>query len=207
MHWEVDPQLLRPYIPQEFSLDLFEGKAWISIVAFSMQNIRVRNAPSFPLISNFGEINVRTYIKYKNQAGVYFLSMEAEKMFSAFLSKKLSDLPYEHAQMSLKPSVYQSINKKKNNYFKVSFEALDKIEQPSKIDLWLTERYALFHKFNQEILTYQVHHAPWSLQEVNAENVQIDYPLFNPLINGTPNKIGYSKGTQVLAWSKQKSNA
>lgn len=204
LHWEIAPQLLRPYIPKEFTLDLFDGEAWISIVAFSMQNIRIRNTPPFPPISNFGEINIRTYIKYKNQAGVYFLSMEAEKMFSVFLSKKLSDLPYEHSQMSLKHTTYQSVNNKSNNNFKVNFEVLDNIKHPNKIDLWLTERYALFHKSNQEIITYQVHHTSWPLQEARIKEIQIYYPNFNTFINDTPDRIAYSSGTQVLAWSKQK---
>lgn len=36
-HWAVDPDILKPLIPKGVDLDLFEGKAYISLVPFTMQ--------------------------------------------------------------------------------------------------------------------------------------------------------------------------
>ena len=66
LHWEVELNELKKHIPSELEIDLFEGKPWISIVAFTMEKIRPRNLPSFPPISDFDEINVRTYVKSNN---------------------------------------------------------------------------------------------------------------------------------------------
>lgn len=72
LHWQVDLEELKKFVPKELEIDLFEGKAWISIVAFAMEEIRPRFLPAFAPISNFFEINVRTYIKTKSKTGVYF---------------------------------------------------------------------------------------------------------------------------------------
>lgn len=62
-------------VPHDLEIDLFEGKPWVYLVAFTMEKIRPKYLPSFPPISDFDEINIRTYVKKDNKAGVYFLSI------------------------------------------------------------------------------------------------------------------------------------
>ena len=97
LHWEVPADLLQSLIPSSIELDLFEGKAWVSVVAFTMEKLRVKRLPSVPGISDFHEINVRTYVMRDGRPGVYFLSMEAEKQLPVFISKNVSGLPYKKA--------------------------------------------------------------------------------------------------------------
>ena len=66
LHWEVELSELQKWVPKELEIDLFEGKAWVSVVAFTMEKIRPKNLPPFSLISNFEEINIRTYVKSNN---------------------------------------------------------------------------------------------------------------------------------------------
>lgn len=68
-------------------IDFFEGKQWVSLVAFTMEKIRRKNLPSFPPISDFNEINIRTYVKYKKKTGVYFLSIEGGTKISCQIAK------------------------------------------------------------------------------------------------------------------------
>src|SRR5687768_14912863 len=76
LHWQVDVNELKKFVPEGLEIDLYDGKPWVSLVAFDMENIRSRNLPSFSPISNFHEINIRTYVKKENKTGVYFLSIE-----------------------------------------------------------------------------------------------------------------------------------
>lgn len=55
LHWKVDFQELRNFVPKELEIDLFEGNAWVSVVAFTMEKIRPKNFPHFAPISNFDE--------------------------------------------------------------------------------------------------------------------------------------------------------
>src|SRR6185295_10305455 len=60
-HWTIDPVALRPKVPAAFELDLYDGAAWMAVVPFFMTNVSPRGVPSLPRISEFAELNVRTY--------------------------------------------------------------------------------------------------------------------------------------------------
>lgn len=100
LHFEVDFNILRKLVPKNLNIDSSEGKYYVSVVAFKMEKIRPRNLPSVRFISDFYEINVRTYINNNDKQGVYFLNIEAEKQISAFVARTLSGLPYENLRSS-----------------------------------------------------------------------------------------------------------
>jgi uncharacterized protein YqjF (DUF2071 family) len=59
LHWQVELSELKKFVPKELEIDLFEGKSWISVVAFTMEKRRPKNLPSFSPISDFDEITSR----------------------------------------------------------------------------------------------------------------------------------------------------
>ena len=107
-HWEVPLELLQSLVPSDLEVDLYEGKAYISLVPFTMQKIRPKYLPSLAFVSDFHEINLRTYVTYQGKPGVFFISIEAEKSLSAFLSRMLSGLPYKKSTMVRTPKGYTS---------------------------------------------------------------------------------------------------
>lgn len=98
MHIPVNAQELMPHIPKELELDLYGGDAWISIFPFKVRNLQVRGLPRFPYIHEFLELNVRTYVKYKNVPGIYFFSLDAEKLIPV-IGARIGTLPYYKAKM------------------------------------------------------------------------------------------------------------
>ena len=46
LHYQVDLTELKKFVPKELVIDLFDGKPWISIVAFTMEKIRPKK-PTF----------------------------------------------------------------------------------------------------------------------------------------------------------------
>ncbi|WP_262714041.1 DUF2071 domain-containing protein [Phaeocystidibacter marisrubri] len=95
LHWKVGYDELRSWVPSNLQIDTMDGQAWVSVVAFTMEKIRPAHLPPFSPISNFHEINIRTYVSYKGTPGVYFLSIEggealvlcySEESFSPALS-------------------------------------------------------------------------------------------------------------------------
>jgi len=115
LHWEVELSDLEKFVPKELEIDLYQGKPWISVVAFTMEKIRPKNLPAFPPISNFEEINVRTYVKSNNKTGVYFLSMEGGKKLSCKISKSISELPYRYSKIKRMQNSYRSYNSEFND--------------------------------------------------------------------------------------------
>lgn len=204
LHWQVDLEVLKNFIPKELEIDVFEGKPWVSVVAFTMEKIRPNGLPPFSPISNFDEINIRTYVKSNNKTGVYFLSIEGGKKLSCAIAKKMSELPYRFSQMKRAKNQYESFNNEFKDRLKIEFEIGEEKKQKTALDRWLTERYALFQDTEKCINEFEIHHIEWPVNEITLDILDIDYPRFGQLIKGSPHIIHYSKGVQVVAWDKIK---
>lgn len=200
LHWQVDINALRKLVPAELEIDLFKGIPWVSIVAFSMEKIRPRNLPVFPPISNFDEINIRTYVKFGGKKGVYFLSIEGGSNLSCRLAKAISGLPYRYSDMWRAAKRYHSHNKVFGDVFEANYKVGKDLKKKVESDLWLTERYALYQETEDSIIEFEIQHKEWPLEEVSFEKLIVNYPRFAHLFGGAPDKVGYSNGVQVVAW-------
>jgi uncharacterized protein len=204
LHWEVELEHLKPFIPKDIEIDLFNGKPWISLVAFTMEKIRPRFLPPFAPISNFDEINIRTYVKSKDKTGVYFLSIEGGKRFSCKIAKSLSQLPYRYSKIKRTKNSYQSYNTKFKDLLSIEFNIEEQPINKKEIDSWLTERYALYQESKKYINEYEIHHLEWPINGIDILNLELNYPRFKNLIQKKPNKTQYSEGVKVVAWNKIK---
>tara|TARA_B100000401_G_scaffold424839_1_gene353974 strand:- start:32 stop:772 length:741 start_codon:yes stop_codon:yes gene_type:complete len=203
LHFQVDINELKKHIPEDLEIDLFEGKAYVSVVPFTMERIRQRNIPPFPPISNFNEVNIRTYVRYKEKTGVHFLSIEGGKTLSCWVAKLLSELPYRKSSMRRTSDSFSSNNKKYKDSLFVKYQLGNKSKNKSKLELWLTERYALFQQKNDSINEFEIHHAEWPTSKIHIQELRINYPRFNNLITSKLELAQYSKGVQVIAWGKK----
>jgi uncharacterized protein YqjF (DUF2071 family) len=60
LHWPIAPDLVQMTLPEGLLVDTFDGRAWLGIVPFFMRGVRPVGFVSFPGISNFLELNLRT---------------------------------------------------------------------------------------------------------------------------------------------------
>ena len=86
IHYEVDPVALQPQVP--FPLETFRGRAYVSLVAFTLRGLRFKWGP--PLATH-GFLNVRTYLPGR---GIYFLAEWLPHPLCVFLGPRLYGLPY-----------------------------------------------------------------------------------------------------------------
>jgi len=207
LHWHISPEALRPLVPGRLDLDILEGQAWVSVVAFTMEQIRPRYFPAFGPVSNFHELNVRTYVTHGGKAGVYFLSIEAQKAVSAYLARRISGLPYMRSVMrrdELAPvAAFHSANTAKGFGLDAWFRKGPDIRQKTPADLWLTERYCLYQDIGSRLYRYDIHHLPWPLQEVALERLELHYQVGGlDISERAPDLVHYALGVKVLAWGK-----
>ena len=81
LHWPYEPDVIRPLIPKQLTLDTFDGAAWIGLVPFLISGLRPPWMPVLPWISTFPETNVRTYVRGPNgDRGVWFFTLEADRL-------------------------------------------------------------------------------------------------------------------------------
>lgn len=204
LHWQVDLHALQQIVPDDLEIDLYEGKPWVSLVAFTMEKIRPKNLPPFSPVSDFHEINIRTYVNKGNKAGVYFLSIEGGKRISCMIAKTLSELPYRYAEMKRQGTLYSSENRHYKDKMNITYEVGKELKEKTDLDRWLTERYALFQDTETSINEFEIHHIEWPTYELDIKEIEVEYPRFKNLLSNLPDRKHYSTGVQVIAWDKKK---
>ncbi len=205
LHWSIAKEKLIPLVPKELPLDTYDGMAYISLVAFTMEQVRPRGLPSVKYISFFEEINVRTYIDRDGNKGVHFLSIEAGKTLSAFIARSLSALPYErsiiHRKEGQVTSRHRSGRKKLDTHYVVG----GPLEEKDALDIWLTERYCLYYMDRGIARLYEVHHEEWPLYNVELRSLDVAFDLANDIsLRHPPERVHYSPGVKVLSWPSVK---
>jgi len=71
-HWPIDAAAVQALLPPELEPDLFDGQAWVSLVGFEMDELRIPGVPPIPTTHRFVEFNVRTYVVGPDGPGVWF---------------------------------------------------------------------------------------------------------------------------------------
>lgn len=205
LHWKVPFELLTKCVPPNLKIDTFDGQCYVSIVAFTMEKIRPKLLPSIGAISNFDEINIRTYINNDAKKGVYFLNIEAGKSISAFIAKTISGLPYEKAKIRRADKLYTSENAKKDFRLNAEFEVMPELVNKTELDTWLTERYCLYLNKENKLFRYDIHHKEWELKNVNVKSLNAHYKIGEINFNEKqPCLAHYSEGIKVIAWKRKK---
>lgn len=102
MHYEVDAAVLQRTVP--FELDLNEGRAYITLVAFTMRGMRPRfggrlSAWLVKPLSTHHFLNVRTYVRHEGEAGIYFMREWLSNRLSVALGPPAFGLPYRFAKI------------------------------------------------------------------------------------------------------------
>jgi len=102
VHYEVSPEVLQPFVP--FALDVREGKAYVSLVAFDIRRLRpamggaVTEWLARP-IANHGFLNVRTYVVRDGEPGIFFLAEWLPNALSVWLGPRAFGLPYRYGKL------------------------------------------------------------------------------------------------------------
>lgn len=204
LHWAIPFEILRKNVPKNLNIDTYNNKCYVSLVAFTMEKIRPRFLPSISFISDFAEINIRTYIENNGRKGVYFLNIEAEKTLSTFVARLLSGLPYEKANIHRTDNQFVANNTKKNFSLDTEFEPKNDIENKTDLDKWLTERYCLYLDKGDNIYRYDIHHKEWQIRNVNLKRLNLKYQIGDIKLTEQPSLTHYSNGVRVIAWKRQK---
>jgi uncharacterized protein YqjF (DUF2071 family) len=174
-HWAVAPDVVRPLVPAELELDLRDGRAWIGVVPFRMTNVGPRGANRLPLMSEFAELNVRTYVRVGDRPGVWFFSLDAASALAVRAARLLLNLPYYTADMQVRTGERIEYESRRLGSAKGSFAATYAPEGPAfeplpgSLEHFLVERYCLYNRHHGgSPYRLDIHHAPWALQPARA---------------------------------------
>ena len=210
-HWSLPKNALRPHVPPCLEIDTKHGTAWVSAVAFQMARGRPRWLPSFPPVSDFLELNFRTYVRLDSKPGVFFLSIHASKRLAVQVARWFSPLPYAYARMEYSQTKegYRlhctSADPKGAAVFAAHYVPESEVFPASRDSLseWLLERYCLYAgNSTSGLVRTEVHHVPWTVQNVILEvSSNTLGRRFGLDLSPTPDRAHFSAGVNALAWS------
>jgi hypothetical protein len=184
LHWRCDPEILQERLPPGLTVDTFDDSAWMAIVPFEMRTIRPRSLPAVPYISNFLELNLRTYVFDENGTpGVWFFSLNANRSLAAMVGRGWFRLPYFWCRMKCVTDRAGWIDyrcrrfsdpQKRTCRFKYrptgDPEGAPAQAADGTLEFFLVERYILFAALpDGRRATGQVHHAPYPVQPADVE--------------------------------------
>lgn len=218
MHWSVPYDALRSLILPALSLDTFDDDAWLAVVPFRMSGVRPRFLPGVPWLSDFPELNLRTYVTVNGRPGVWFFSLDAHNPVAVRLARTTFFLPYYDARMTCRISGgevhYVSVRTHRNapkaafrGSYRPAGEPLD--TGSGTLEYFLTERYCLYSADRRSrIWRGDIHHAPWPLQPAEAEiptlqmtgQIGLEHPDTEPILH-------FSKRLDMLAWAPRRIDA
>ncbi|MDA7518095.1 DUF2071 domain-containing protein [bacterium] len=176
LHWEIEIDVLKARIPKRLNVDLHEGKAYVGIVPFFMNKVRPKFLPCLPGLSNFLELNVRTYVYDQDgRPGVWFFSLDCNQSLAVKIAKSRFHLPYYNAQMSATETeggldylCRREGHLQKGRYLWDTPQT-GEVAKPGSLEFFLLERYLLFsRKRDGELFCGRVHHEPYRFTEAKV---------------------------------------
>jgi uncharacterized protein YqjF (DUF2071 family) len=204
-HWRVPADVLRSHVPKALALDEHDGTAWVAVTPFRVSGLRLRGTLPLPVVSNFLELNVRTYVTAQDKPGIWFFSLDASSAWAVEAARRTYRLPYFRARMTMD-----------SRGDRVRFECCRADEPgrafsggyrpagpaseppPGSLESFLTERYCLYALDRGRLARAEIHHRPWQLQPGEAEvelntMAPVDLPDEEPLCH-------FSRRQDVVVW-------
>ncbi len=178
IHYEVPSNVLQRDVP--FELDLRDGKAYVSLVAFTMRRMRpfcggALTAWLLKPIANNGFLNVPTYVRHRGEPGIYFLAEWMNNPISVHLGPATFGLPYRfgktdyhhrHENRILTGTIRETCPGPTLNY-QAQLTDSDFVPCPAhSLDEFLLERYTAFTSHRTSRRFFRIWHEPWKQQSI-----------------------------------------
>jgi len=174
IHFEADAERLQRDVPYE--LDLLDGRAFVSLVAFTMENMRPRRGGRlatwlFRPIATHDFLNVRTYVRHRGEPGIHFLAEWLSNWLAVQLGPRTFGLPYRHGRIRYEHAwevgqIWGTVTDAASR-MELSYHADGEIGVPfapcegGSLDEWLMERYTAFNAAQGMRRLFRVWHPPW----------------------------------------------
>jgi len=215
VNYEVDPEILKPYLPAYTVLDLWQGKALVSMVGFLFEDTSVLGI-KWPWHINFEEVNLRFYVRHFDgkewKRGAVFVSEIVPKSIIAFIANNLykehySALPMRHSIKPVADNYTEFLYewKLKGNWNKLGGKVSNTTEpiQPGSPEEFIFEHYWGYNSWSDTItMEYQVEHISWQVSQVKdpvfeADIAELYGNEFVPFLSVKPYSVFFAKGSEI----------
>lgn len=214
--YAVPPEMLNPYLPSRLELDIRDGKAFVSFVAFDFVDTKVLGF-KIPFHVNFPEVNLRYYANYKGRRGVVFLREYVPRYCIALVADRIYNEPYRAIAMDSAfdesgPALTVSHRLVKNGQtsrLEVKADMKGYIPPENSIEHFFKEHDVGFGKTKKGgTLWYRVEHPVWEVYPIRDMRLEIDFEIlygkeWGFLKNAEPYCTLLAKGSAIKVYQAQ----
>jgi uncharacterized protein YqjF (DUF2071 family) len=213
--YAVPPSLLEKRLPPGLELDLRDGNAFVSLVAFQFLQTRVLGI-GWPGYRDFGELNLRFYVRQGEERGVVFIREFVPQRLVAWMARLLYNEPYLAAPISAERTespdevrMYYCLRFAGRDHHihvtggKPAFHpGLDSLEHFFKEHKW-----GFGTTRSGQGIRYQVAHDVWEVYPVREHRLDFDFgAVYGPewafLAQQTPYSTVLAAGSDVAVYPK-----
>ena len=210
IHYEADPDALQREVP--FELDLRDGRAFVSLVAFTLRRMRPRRGGRIgewllKPIATHEFLNVRTYVRANHEPGIFFLVEWLSNRLSVPLGPPVFGLPYRYGRITYRhgqptEGICGSVEAKDGIF---SYRGASETNEfapcePGSLTEFLMERYTAFTQpGRRRPKLFRVWHEPWPQRPLDVDVVASDLLSASGAWWTTAHYLGanYSPGVDV----------
>lgn len=179
IHYEADPVVLQREVP--FPLNLREGRAFVSLVAFTLLRMRPRLGGRLgewlcKPIASHEFLNVRTYVRHAREPGIFFLAEWLSNPLSVRLGPRSFGLPYRFGQLSYAHAYGEgeilgnvTATEGRLEYCATVPAATFERSEAESLTEFLLERYTAFTCQRGRRRLFRVWHEPWEQGPIDIE--------------------------------------
>jgi uncharacterized protein YqjF (DUF2071 family) len=178
VHYEADPETLRAQVP--FKLDHRAGRAYVSLVAFTMSELRpFRRHRAWQIalapMRTLRFLNLRTYVRHQGESGVYFLAEWLPRRLPVFCGRHTFGLPYRFGRLSYHGSIHGFSGCVREGLsgpclsfdVKPTSVSAPRRADSASLDEFLIERYSAFTQWGGVRRRFRIWHEPWAASPVD----------------------------------------
>jgi len=175
--YPVDPDTVAPHLPDGLDLDTHDGRAYLSVVPFVIEDVRPAGLPAAVGLTT-PELNLRTYVTVDGARGVYFFSLDAEGLLGVLGARALNHLPYYNARIGIdetdKGIRFTSRRRHPGSrpaHFAATYRSRDDefFAEKDSLAEFLTARCRYFTEAQDGTVRYAaISHDPWPLYEAEV---------------------------------------
>lgn len=218
INYEINPDILLPYLPKGTELDFYNSKCYVSLVGFMFLNTTLLGV-SIPFHRNFEEVNLRFYVKKKEKGvwkrGVVFIKEIVPKPALSFVANTIYKENYH--TMPMKNLIHEKEDElliryswKDKSWYSIQIMAENRakpMEENSEF-AFITEHYFGFTKKENTTSEYEVCHPKWNSYTVNGYQLKIDFQKiygndFEGLNHQQPVSVMLADGSEIQVKTKK----